>query len=167
MEKEYLESEISRHFEAITKKLIEKKLTVTTMESCTSGFIASLLTDTEGASAILKGAFVTYSNEGKILQGVPAETIEKYGVYSKETAEEMAKACRMAYKADMGIGITGTFGNIDPKNPDSVCGEIFFAVDFKGEISVFERKLLPQKSRFEYKIAAANEVAKEILKILE
>ena len=71
------EKKIRDAFCEITKKLIEKDKTVTTMESCTSGLIASLITDTEGASAVLKGAFVTYSNIGKIMQGVPKETIEK------------------------------------------------------------------------------------------
>ena len=97
MEKNH-EENIRKQYCEITKKLIEKGKTITTMESCTSGQIASLITDTEGASAVIKGAFVTYSNEGKIMQGVPAETIDKFGVYSKETAAEMAKACRNAYK---------------------------------------------------------------------
>ena len=167
MEKEYSESKTREQYQKITKKLIEKHLEITTMESCTSGQIASLFTDSEGASAILKGAFVTYSNEGKILQGVPAETIEKYGVYSAETAGEMAKACRKAYSADIGIGITGTFGNVDPKNPDSVSGEIYFAVDFRGETTVFERRLPHFESRFAYKMAAAKEVAEELEKIIE
>ena len=162
---EYNESEIREQYRNITKKLIEKNLEITTMESCTSGQIASLLTDSEGASAILKGAFVTYSNEGKILQGVPAETIEEYGVYSAETAAEMAKACRKAYSADIGIGITGTFGNLDPNNPDSVAGKVFFAFDKNGEISVFERNFSKKESRFDYKIAAAKEVADELEKL--
>ena len=50
------------------------------------------------------------------MQGVPAEVIGKYAVYSKETAEAMARACADAYKADIGIGVTGTMGNIDPAN---------------------------------------------------
>ena len=78
-------------FKPLTKLLIEKKLTITTMESATSGQIASLITDTEGSSAVLKGAFVTYCNEAKIMQGVPAEIIDKYTVYSTQTAEAMAK----------------------------------------------------------------------------
>ena len=64
-----LEKKVRDKFRFITKTLIEKELTITTMESCTSGFIASLLTDTEGSSAIFRGAFVTYSNEAKIMQG--------------------------------------------------------------------------------------------------
>ena len=59
----------------IIKKLIESHTTISTMESCTSGLIASMITDTEGASAIFPGGFVTYLNETKILVGVDTEII--------------------------------------------------------------------------------------------
>ena len=68
----YNESDIRKDYHNLTKLLIEKNMTITTMESATSGQIASLITDTEGSSAILKGAFITYCNEAKIMQGVPA-----------------------------------------------------------------------------------------------
>ena len=85
--KVYHEADIRNDYRKLTKLLIEKNLTITTMESATSGQIASLITDTEGSSAVLKGAFVTYCNEAKIMQGVPAEVLDTYTVYSKETAE--------------------------------------------------------------------------------
>ena len=88
MAEKYDEKEIREDYRKLTKLLIEKKMTITTMES---GQIASLITDTEGSSAVLKGAFVTYCNEAKIMQGVPAEIIDKYTVYSTQTAEAMAK----------------------------------------------------------------------------
>ena len=44
----------------IVNKLIEKKITITTMESCTGGFLISSITDVEGASNITEGGFVTY-----------------------------------------------------------------------------------------------------------
>jgi PncC family amidohydrolase len=77
---------VNEKFETITKLLISKKTTITTMESCTCGLIASLLTDTEGASAIMKGADITYSNEAKVMAGVAEAVINQYGVYSNETA---------------------------------------------------------------------------------
>ena len=67
-------------YRAITLKLIERKITITAMESCTGGQIASLLTDTEGSSEVFKGSLVTYSNAAKIRHGVPEETIRTYGV---------------------------------------------------------------------------------------
>ena len=153
-------------YRAITKALIEKNISITTMESCTAGLIASLITDTEGSSAILRGAYITYSNQAKIQAGVPSEIIEKHGVYSAETAVAMATACRKAFGADIGIGVTGSMGNIDPANGDSVPGEIFFAIDFKDDIKQHHIKIVPQESRFDYKLAVAAAVAKELTELL-
>ena len=49
------EGAIRALFEKVTSRLIAQGLTISTMESCTSGFVASLLTDREGASAVYKG----------------------------------------------------------------------------------------------------------------
>lgn len=65
--KQYRENNIRENYRKLTRLLIFKGLTITTMESVTSGQIASLITDTEGSSAVLKGAFVTYCNEAKIM----------------------------------------------------------------------------------------------------
>ena len=150
-------------YRELTCLLIEKGITITTMESITSGQIASLITDTEGSSAVLKGAFVTYSNEAKIMQGVPAGVIETYGVYSKETACAMAAACRGAYKADIGVGVTGSAGNVDPNNADSVPGQVYYAVDMKGEMISGYLELPPLSSRYAYKMCAAGEIGKVLL----
>ena len=159
MDKKYEEANIRNDYRKLTKLLIEKKMTVTTMESATSGQIASLITDTEGASAVLRGAFITYCNEAKIMQGVPAEIIGKYTVYSKETAEAMARACVNAYKADIGIGVTGTMGNVDPNNPEaSVPGQVYFAIGINGELQSYHIELKPQPTRLAYKLAVAKEI---------
>ena len=173
----YSEREIRANYEKLTKLLIRKHLTITTMESATSGQIASLITDTEGASAVLKGAFVTYSNEAKIQQGVPQEIIEKYTVYSEETAAAMAQTCLKAYHADIGIGVTGTMGNVDPANPEaSVPGQVYFAIGMHNGIGSedgtiadqpviesFHLELEPQPSRLMYKLAVAEEVYKVLI----
>ena len=152
----YNESDIRKDYHNLTKLLIEKNMTITTMESATSGQIASLITDTEGSSAILKGAFITYCNEAKIMQGVPAEILDKYTVYSKETAEAMAKACAKTYNANIGIGVTGTMGNIDPANPDaSVPGRVYFAIVTDGKVESYYVELEPQPTRLAYKLAVA------------
>lgn len=151
----------------LTELLISRKLTITTMESATSGQIASLITDTQGASAILKGAFITYSNEAKIMQGVSPKTIEKFSVYSKETASEMAQACRKAYSADIGLGVTGTMGNTDPANPDSSRpGEVYFAIAVEGKTFSWFAELEPQPSRLSYKLAVAEILLEKLLEIL-
>ena len=165
MENRYDEQEIRNDYKKLTLKLIEKGLMITTMESATSGQIASLITDTEGSSAIMKGAFVTYSNEAKIQQGVPKEIIETYTVYSKETARAMAEACRKAYAANIGIGVTGTMGNVDPANKEaSVPGQVYFAISYNGEVRDYYREIIPQETRLAYKLAVAKEVVDELMK---
>lgn len=160
------EKEIHDKYELITKTLIARKLSVTTMESCTAGLIASLLTDTEGSSAIFRGAFVTYSNEAKIMQGVPAKVITDYGVYSCETACAMADAALRAYGADISVGVTGTMGNIDPANNDSSPGEVFFAIRFHNEMNIKSATISPMESRFAYKLAVAGLIGDELLSII-
>ncbi|KIR03511.1 Molybdopterin binding motif, CinA N-terminal domain / C-terminal domain of CinA type S [Lachnospiraceae bacterium TWA4] len=160
----YDEQSIRRDYEKLTKLLIEKNLTITTMESATSGQIASLITDTEGASAILKGAFITYSNEAKILQGVPKEIIDTYTVYSKETATAMAKACKKVYNADISIGVTGTMGNVDPANKnDSIPGQVYFAIGVGEDFKAYFIELEPQPTRLMYKLAVAKEIYERII----
>ena len=113
----------------IIKKLIDTHTTVSTMESCTSGMIASTITDTEGASAIFPGGYVTYLNETKIFIGVEEEIIRKYGVYSKECAEEMARTVQEKMHTD---------GNIDPNNADSMQGVVYFCIRVKDKENTFE-----------------------------
>ena len=157
---------IRESYTELTKKLIEKNLTITAMESCTAGQIISLITDTEGSSAVVKGSFVTYSNEAKILNGVPKEIIDKYGVYSVQTAEKMAETCRNFYNADIGTGVTGSMGNIDPNNNDSVIGEVYFAIDFRGDIKSFKIIMQPQKNRLYGKLAVADKIAEKIKEVI-
>ena len=54
MAEKYDEKEIREDYRKLTKLLIEKKMTITTMESATSGQIASLITDTEGSLTATK-----------------------------------------------------------------------------------------------------------------
>ena len=160
---ERLLREVQAKWQDITSALISRKMSITTMESCTSGLISSLITDIEGASSIFKGADVTYSNGAKIAAGVPEMIIKLYGVYSKETAMAMASTCKHNYGADIGIGVTGTTGNIDPENTEnSIPGVVFFAIAMKDDIIIKEIKVSAE-TRFEYKLKIADKIADELL----
>lgn len=153
------ESAVRAKYRALTLGLIGQGATITFMESCTAGQLASLVTDTEGSSAVMKGTFVTYSNEAKVMAGVPAEIIGTHGVYSAETAAAMAETCRAAFGADTGVGVTGSFGNADPNNADSVPGEVFFAVARESGTRCFHCMIPAQPSRLAYKLYMADVIA--------
>ena len=163
----HFEEKVRKDYADLTRTLIQRNKTITTMESATGGQIASLITDTEGASQIIKGAMVTYSNEAKIKMGVPKEVIEKYSVYSKKTAEEMALSCKRFYQADIGVGVTGTMGNIDPENREnSELGKVYFAIATERGVKSFDIEIKPQPSRLSYKMMVAENIYIHLIQIL-
>ena len=116
----------------IIEILTQNKETISTMESCTGGYIVSAITNIEGASEVLKYSAITYSNEYKIKMGVPKEIIDKYTVYSVEVANEMSKTISEYTNSNYGIGITGKLNRVDKYNP--------FGEDNIVYISIYNKK---------------------------
>ena len=124
--------------EVVVRILKEKGLTIASSESCTGGMFAAAITDVAGASDVISSSYVTYSNESKIKElGVPAETIERFGVVSKETAEAMAAGTKKRSGADIAVSITGFAG--PESDPGHEAGEAYigYAVgDIRGHIEI-------------------------------
>src|SRR3546814_760952 len=58
----------------------ERRLMLSTAESCTGGLIAGALTEIAGSSAVVDRGFVTYTNEAKMaLIGVAPATLDAFG----------------------------------------------------------------------------------------
>ena len=97
--------------QVVCRKLMEKGLTISSAESCTGGMFAAALTDIPGISACFNRGLVTYSNEAKMQElGVKAETLEKYGAVSEETAMEMAEGLKKVSGSDICVSVTGVAG---------------------------------------------------------
>lgn len=152
-------------YAAAVNLLLKKGIHISTMESCTGGFVSSCITDIEGASGVMNGAFVTYCNDAKIRQGVDEWIIERYGVYSLPTAFGMAEACRKAYSAEIGVGITGTIGRIDPNNGDSSEGVAYVCVCSEEVMCVKEFRFEKGKTRKECKECIAEYAAEAVVYI--
>jgi len=91
--------------------LIEQGSSIALAESCTGGWIANRLTNVPGSSAFVVGGVVSYSNESKRqLLGVRAETLEKFGAVSRQTACEMAEGVRLSLDSGIGLSTTGVLG---------------------------------------------------------
>lgn len=124
--------------EVVVRILKEKGLTIASAESCTGGMFASAITDVAGASEVISSSYVTYSKESKIWElGVPAETIERYGVVSKETAEAMAVGAAKRSGADIAVSVTGFAG--PDCDPGHEAGEAYIGYamgDIKGHFEI-------------------------------
>lgn len=119
-------------FRKIIKELTKRNETIATMESCTGGGVANAITNIEGASEILKFSAVTYSNEYKIKMGVSGDIMNKYSVYSMETAHEMAFNISKFANANYGIGITGKLNRADKNNNFGKDNEVYISIYYKG-----------------------------------
>ncbi len=78
--------------EAVVRKLKTVQHLLCTVESCTGGLLAHLITNVPGASEVYWGTFVTYDNSAKEDLGVHASIIETHGAVSEKTAIELAES---------------------------------------------------------------------------
>lgn len=129
--------------EKLVQNLKKNKLNISSVESCTGGYLINSITNIEGASHITNGGIVAYSNSQKIRIGVSKEIIKKYGVYSKECAQNMAKVGLELFDSNISVGITGTLSNIDENNRDSEQGKVFYCISIreKDEITNLQSEL--------------------------
>ena len=131
--------------QVISDLLIQNNLTVSTAESCTSGLLASRLTDVPGSSQYFKGGSVCYSNELKINDiGVDKDLIEKYGAVSEEVAESLAKNIAKKNNTDIGIGITGIAGP-DGGTEKKPVGLVFVGIFYKNNLYIKRYNLTPDR----------------------
>ena len=125
----------------IVELLIQRKETISTMESCTGGMVANEITNIPGASEIFQLGIVSYSNHMKEKYGMDPSIIEKYTIYSMEVAREMARLATVNGESDYGVGITGTLNRQDPNNPTDKMNMVYFAIYDKKEDLYLEQTL--------------------------
>jgi nicotinamide-nucleotide amidase len=125
----------------LMKVLKERQLTISAAESLTGGLFQQELTSIPGASSVVKGGIVCYTNEVKseVLK-VKRETLETYGAVSAECAKELAENVAAFVSADIGISFTGVAG------PDELegkpAGTVYIGITIKGKQTVVEKLML-------------------------
>ncbi len=152
----------------IIEILTREEKTLSTMESCTGGGLANAITNIEGSSEVLKYSAVTYSNEYKIKMGVSKEVIDKYSVYSIETANEMSKNIAGFTNSNYGIGITGKLNRVDKHNLYGSDNIVYFSIYSKDDDRFYEYNLEVSKpSRKENKEDVIKMIAEKLLEIIK
>ena len=146
--------------------LTEKKVSISTAESCTGGKIAATLSAVPGASNYFKGSVVSYATQTKInVLGIANEAVAKYGVVSAEVATEMAKAAQKIMASDYAIATTGNAG---PTKGDEAAelGTVFIAIATPNGVFVEEFNFgQPREKVIDRAVSKALElIYKEILK---
>ena len=125
--------EEKKEAEELVSILREKKITISTAESCTGGLIAKLITDIPGSSDVFTGSVIAYSNDIKHrILNVSEDILNTYGAVSHETVKIMAGNIRNIFKTDIAIavsGIAGPGGETPVKKIGTVCFGFAFPDD--------------------------------------
>ena len=163
VERRYLERKTTEEkMEEIVNQLAKEHNTIATMESCTGGELASQITNVSGASEVLQESYVSYCNGEKIKFGVPEYVINRYSVYSAQTAMVMATVVRNMACSHVGIGITGQLGRIDPSNPGKVNNTAWYAIDKEGDEMVRKIAITKEMTRAEKKNVIIREIVEDL-----
>lgn len=150
----------------LVEKLITENKTISTMESCTGGGLANAITNIAGASEILKFSAITYSNEYKIKMGVNKNIIEKYSVYSRETAMEMSRKISDFTSSTYGVGITGKLCRSDINNLTGKDNLVYISIYDRETNKYYNKEIeVTKNNREENKQLVIEEVKKIILSI--
>lgn len=120
----------------VADTLLDRKLQLTTAESCTGGWLAKCCTDLKGSSAWFDRGFIPYTNEAKQdLLSVSSTTLEKYGAVSIQTAIEMAEGALKNSQASISVAITGIAGPTGGTKIKPV-GTVCFAFSIKNNPTI-------------------------------
>ena len=128
--------------------------TVSAAESCTGGEISHLITSVPGSSSYYLGSVTSYAVSVKEnVLGVPAETVEKYGVVSGEVAAAMAEGVRRVTGSDYAVSTTGLAGpDGDAFNP---VGTVWIGVAGPRGTKTFKKNYRNDRKRNIERFAAA------------
>ncbi len=123
--------------------LRERGWTIATAESCTGGMVAARLTDAAGASDVVAGGIVSYSNEVKQrLLGVEAGDLREHGAVSAVVAQAMASGAIDRLGVQIAVSTTGVAGP-DGGSEAKPVGTVYLAVETADGQDVVRHVLLP------------------------
>jgi nicotinamide-nucleotide amidase len=134
-----------------------RKQSVATAESLTAGLLAATLAGVAGASEVLRGGLITYTEHTKVvLAGVAPQILDEVGPVAGPTARALAVGARQRCDATWGVGLTGVAGP-EPHGGHEV-GTVFMGLAGPGEsgaIEVVELRL--RGTRWDIRISAVRE----------
>ena len=148
--------------QSLGQVLLQRGLSLATMESVTGGLLANSISEVPESSSYFKGGVVAFSKESMLAHGVPADTLERFGEASQETANAMAIAARESSGADFGIGVAGVIG--PGQQEGKAPGQIYIAIAAEQELREFQLRVPPR--RLVIKRRAANTALTELRKMI-
>lgn len=145
--------------------LTERKLTVSTAESCTGGELAKMITSVSGSSKYFLGGMIAYATEKKIdILKVKKETVEEFTVVSEQVASEMAEGCQKLFDTNISLSTTGVAGPGKGEDGKDV-GTVFYSIRID-EKEVTSKLYMPHLERLDFMNFVSQKIIQDLVGIL-
>ncbi|HAO06462.1 MAG TPA: damage-inducible protein CinA [Chryseobacterium sp.] len=145
--------------------LTDRKLTLSTAESCTGGELAKMITSVSGSSNYFLGGIVSYATEKKIdILKVKKETVEEFTVVSEQVAAEMAEGCQRLFNTDISLSTTGVAGPRKGEDGKEV-GTVFYTIRIKDQ-EVTSKLYMPHLDRLDFMHFVSQKVIQDLVALL-
>ena len=114
--------------ETLGQVMTERKLVLSSAESCTGGLLGATVTGVPGSSSWFDRSIVTYTDRAKEQNlGVGHGTLSRFGAVSRETALEMVRGIRRLTGTQVNVALTGIAGPAGGTREKPV-GTVYIAV---------------------------------------
>ncbi|KQT18529.1 damage-inducible protein CinA [Chryseobacterium sp. Leaf404] len=145
--------------------LNDRKLTVSTAESCTGGELARLITSNPGSSKYFSGGIIPYDSQKKIdILKVRIETIDQYTVVSEEVSAEMAEGCQALFKTNISLSTTGVAGPGKGEDGKEI-GLVHYSIRI-GDKTHSSKLFMPHLDRPDFMHFASQKVIQDLISLL-
>lgn len=145
--------------------LIERKLTISTAESCTGGELAKMITSNSGSSKYFLGGIIPYATEKKIeILKVKKETVDEFTVVSEQVAQEMAKGCQKLFDTNISLSTTGVAGPRKGEDGKDI-GTVFYSIRVNDK-EHSSKLYMPHLERLDFMNFVSQKILQDLVGIL-
>ncbi|MDQ1857678.1 CinA family nicotinamide mononucleotide deamidase-related protein [Chryseobacterium sp. WLY505] len=149
----------------LAEMLTERKLTISTAESCTGGELAKMITSVSGSSKYFLGGMVAYATEKKIkILNVSRETVDEFTVVSEQVAQEMAKGCQQLFETHISLSTTGVAGPGKGEDGKDV-GTVYYTIRINDQ-EVTSKLYMPHLERVDFMDFVSQKVIQDLVSLL-
>jgi nicotinamide-nucleotide amidase len=149
----------------LAEMLNDRKLTISTAESCTGGELARMITSNSGSSKYFVGGIVPYATEKKIeILKVSQQTVDEFTVVSEQVASEMAKGCQKLFDSDISMSTTGVAGPGKGEDGKEV-GTVFYTIRIKDK-EVTSKLYMPHLDRLDFMNFVSQKIIQDLVGLL-
>lgn len=145
--------------------LTERKLTISTAESCTGGELAKMITSNSGSSKYFFGGIIPYATDKKIeILKVSKETVDQFTVVSEQVASEMAKGCQKLFDTDISLSTTGVAGPGKGEDGKEI-GTVFYTIRINDK-EVTSKLYMPHLERLDFMNFVSQKIIQDLVGLL-